>query len=120
MSLFNRFRGYDDNGAEVAKLPIWPTITTVAEVLSGEITDVDAANRFGLSDSEIVEFAQVKSKVENDISSMVSSLVTAGIDIGMATTIAKAVVRNAVTQTLMRAELRYCDLNEFNASLGIA
>ena len=38
MALYDRFRGHDDDGADVPKLPIWPTITTVAEILSGEIT----------------------------------------------------------------------------------
>ena len=39
MALYDRFRGHDDDGADVPKLPIWPTITTVAEILSGEITE---------------------------------------------------------------------------------
>jgi len=120
MSLFERFRGHDDAGTEVAKLPIWPTITTVAEVLSGEITDDDAVARFNLNASEVTEFAKIKLKVENDIGAMVNSLVAAGVDSEMSTTIAKAVVRNAVTQTLMRTELGYCNHHEFNVSLGIA
>ena len=120
MALYDRFRGYDDNGVEVSKLPIWPTITTVAEVLSGEITDADAIARFNLDAGEQVEFAQAKTKVTNDIDSMVSSLVTLGLDNDTATTISRGIVRNSVTQTLMKTELRYDTRSEFNTSLGIS
>ena len=119
MALYDRYRGYDDDDNEVSKLPIWPTITTVAEILSGEITDAEAIERFGLDAGEQAEFAQTKTKVINDITTMVASLVTLGLDADTSTTISKAVVRNNVTQTLMRAELGYDTRSEFNTSLGI-
>ena len=107
MSLYDRFRGYDDNGAEVSKLPIWPTITTVAEILSGEITDADAIARFNLDAGEQVEFSQAKTKVVDDITAMTTSLIGVGLDSDTATTISKAVARNSFTQTLMKTELGY-------------
>ena len=120
MSLYDRFRGHDDDDKEVSKLPIWPTITTVAQILSGEIEDTDAVARFNLDAGEQVEFAKAKLKVTNDIASMVSSLVTLGLDNDTATTISRAIVRNSVTQTLMKTELRYDTRSEFNTSLGIS
>ena len=120
MSLYDRFRGQDDAGAEVSKLPIWPAITTVAEILSGSLEDADAVARFDLDVDEQTEFAQAKLKVTNDITAMVSSLVAVGLDADTATTISRAVVRNSVTQTLMRAELQYDTRAEFNTSLGIS
>ena len=68
MALFDRFRVYDDDNKEVSKLPIWPTITTVAEILSGELTDAEAIARFNLDAGEQVEFAQAKTKVVSSIS----------------------------------------------------
>ena len=120
MALFDRFRGYDDNGAEVPKLPIWPTITTVAEILSGEITDAEAIARFNLDADEQVEFAQAKTKVVSSISALVTSLTTIGLDVDTATTIAKAVARNDVTQTLMKTELGYDTRASFNTDIGIS
>ena len=120
MALFDRFRGYDDNGAEVPKLPIWPTITTVAEILSGELTDAEAIARFNLDAGEQVEFAQAKTKVVSSISALVTSLTTIGLDVDTATTIAKAVARNDVTQTLMKTELEYDTRESFNTDIGIS
>lgn len=120
MALYDRFRGHDDSGAEVAKLPIWPSITTVAEILAGELTDGEAIARFNLDAGDQVEFAQTKAKVINDITTMVTSLVGLGLDTDTATTISKAVARNNVTQTLMRAELEYDTRAEFNTALGIS
>jgi len=120
MSLYDRFRGYDDNDKDVPKLPIWPSITTVADILSGNITDAEAITRFNLDASEQVEFAQAKVKVTNDIASMVSSLVAIGLDNDTATTISRGIVRNSVTQTLMKAELRYDTRASFNTDMGIS
>lgn len=120
MALFDRFKGYDDFGKEVPKLPIWPTITTVAEVLSEEVTEAAAITRFDLAADEQAEFAQVKTKVDADIAALESALTASGVDAAAATTISRAVVRNSVTQVLMRAELQYCTRAEFNASLGIS
>lgn len=119
MALYDRYRGHDDDGNAVSKLPIWPTITSVAEILSGELTDAEAIARFELDAGEQAEFAQTKTKVINDITTMVTSLVTFGLDTNTATTISRAVIRNSVTQTLMRAELEYDTRSEFNTSLGI-
>jgi len=120
MALYDRFRGRDDAGAEASKLPIWPAITTVAEILSDELTDSEAIARFDLDAGEQAEFAQTKLKVQTDITNIVTALTTVGIATETATTIAKAVIRNAVTQTLMRAELEYDTRAEFNAALGIS
>ena len=120
MSLYDRFRGHDDDDKDVSKLPIWPAITTVAQILSGEIEDADAVTRFNLDAGEQVEFAQAKTKVTNDIDSMVSSLVTLGLDNDTATTISRGIVRNSVTQTLMKAELRYDTRASFNTDMGIS
>ena len=120
MTLYDRFRGYDDNGTEVPKLPIWPTITTVAEILSGEITDADAIDRFNLDADEQVEFAQAKTKVVDDITAMATSLIGVGLDSDTATTISKAVARNSFTQTLMKAELAYDTRASFNTDMGIS
>ena len=120
MALYDRFRGHDDNNKEVSKLPIWPTITTVAEILSGEITDTDAIERFNLDAADQVEFAQAKTKVVGDISAIVTSLTTIGLDVDTATTIAKAVARNDVTQTLMKTELEYDTRESFNTDMGIS
>ena len=120
MSLFDRFRGQDDAQKDVEKLPIWPTITSVAEVLSGEITDADAIERFNLDAPEQNEFAQIKNKVISDIDGIVSSLMDVGLSPELATSIAKSVVRNSVTQTLMRTELGYDTREAFNTSLGIS
>jgi len=119
MSLYDRFRSYDDDLNEVAKLPIWPTITTVAEILSGEISNADAIARFNLDADEQAEFEKVKVKVLSDIADNAAALTSVGIGSDIATTIARAVVRNTVTQTLMRAELSYCTRSEFNTALGI-
>ena len=120
MALYDRFRGTDDNGADVVKLPIWPTITAVAEILSGEITDAEAIERFNLDAGDQVEFAQVKTKVINDITVMAASLVALGLDADTSTTIAKAVARNSFTQTLMKAELEYDTRVSFNTDMGIS
>jgi hypothetical protein len=120
MALYDRFRGYDDDNKEVSKLPIWPTITTVAEILSGEIEDTEAIARFNLDAGDQVEFAQAKTKVVSDISTMVTSLTTIGLDVPTATTIAKAVARNSVTQILMKAELGYDTRVSFNTDMGIS
>jgi len=120
VSLYDRFRGYDDNGAEVSKLPIWPTITTVAEILSGEITDADAIARFNLDAGEQVEFSQAKTKVVDDITAMTTSLIGVGLDSDTATTISKAVARNSFTQTLMKTELGYDTRQSFNTDMGIS
>ena len=120
MALYDRFRGHNDDGADVPKLPIWPTITTVAEILSGEITDAEAIERFNLDADDQVEFAQAKTKVVDDITALTTSLVTTGLDVPTATTIAKAVARNSFTQTLMKAELGYDTRVSFNTSLGIS
>jgi hypothetical protein len=120
MSLYDRFRGHDDDNKEVSKLPIWPTITTVAEILSGEITDADAVARFNLDASEQVEFAKVKAKVVDDITTMTTSLIGIGLDSDTASTIAKAVARNSFTQTLMKAELEYDTRASFNTDMGIS
>ena len=120
MTLYDRFRGYDDDNKEVSKLPIWPTITTVAEILSGEITDADAIARFNLDANEQVEFAQAKTKVVDDITVMTASLIGAGLDSDTATTISKAVARNSFTQTLMKTELGYDTRESFNTDMGIS
>ena len=120
MSLYDRFRGRDDVGQEVSKLPIWPTITTVAEILSGEITDAEAIGRFNLDTGDQVEFAQAKTKVVDDITAMTTSLATIGLDVPTATTIAKAVARNSVTQILMKTELGYDTRESFNTDMGIS
>jgi len=120
MALYDRFRGYDDNGQEVEKLPIWPTITTVAEILSGEITDADAIARFNLDADEQVEFAQAKTKVVDDITAMATSLIGVGLDADTATVMAKAVARNNFTQTLMKTELAYDTRASFNTDMGIS
>lgn len=120
MALYDRFRGYDDNGAEVSKLPIWPTITTVADILSGNITDADAIARFNLDAGEKVEFDQAKTKVMNDIVAMTTSLIGVGLDSDTATTISKAVARNSFTQTLMKVELGYNTRESFNTDMGIS
>ena len=120
MALYDRFRGYNDNGDEVPKLPIWPTITTVAEILSGEITDADAIARFNLDADEQVEFSQAKTKVVDDITAMTTSLIGVGLDSDTATTIAKAVARNSFTQTLMKTELGYDTRESFNTDMGIS
>ena len=120
MALYDRFRGHDDDGADVPKLPIWPTITTVAEILSGELTDAEAIERFNLDASEQVEFAETKAKVQADITEMATSLTTIGLDVPTATTIAKAVARNSFTQTLMKAELGYGTRVSFNTDMGIS
>ena len=119
MALYDRFRGHDDDGNATSKLPIWPTITTVAEILSGELTDAEAIARFDLDAGEQAEFAQTKTKVINDITTMGGSLVTLGLDTNTSITISKAVTRNSVTQTLMRAELGYDTRSEFNTAMGI-
>ena len=120
MALYDRFRGYDDDGVDVPKLPIWPTITTVAEILSGEITDAEAIERFNLDANDQVEFTQAKTKVVDDITAMTTSLVTTGLDVPTATTISKAVARNSFTQTLMKAELGYDTRVSFNTDMGIS
>ena len=124
MSLYDRFRGHDDDNKEVtpphSKLPIWPTITTVAEILSGELTDAEAIERFNLDAGEQVEFAEIKTKVQADITEMATSLTTIGLDVPTATTIAKAVARNSVTQILMKAELGYDTRVSFNTDMGIS
>tara|TARA_Y100000361_G_C11052762_1_gene286180 strand:- start:207 stop:557 length:351 start_codon:yes stop_codon:yes gene_type:complete len=115
MSLYDRFRGKDD----AAKLPIWPTISTVAEILSGQITDQQAIERFNLGSVEQQEFAQVKTHVVQKIETIRDSLTAVGLAETTATTISRAVVRNDVTQTLMRAELGYDSREQFNSDLGI-
>ena len=120
MALYDRFRGYDDNGEEVPKLPIWPTITTVAQILSGEITDAEAIERFNLDTADEVEFTQAKTKVVDDITAMTTSLIGVGLDSNTATTIAKAVARNSFTQTLMKTELEYDTRESFNTDMGIS
>mgnify|MGYP003151679416 FL=1 len=120
MALYDRFRGYDDDGAEVSKLPIWPTITTVAEILSGELTDDDAISRFNLDADEQLEFNQIKTKVVSEITTIATSLVGLGLDSDTATIIAKAVARNNFTQTLMKAELTYDTRTSFNTDMGIS
>jgi len=120
MALYDRFRGYDDNGAEVSKLPIWPTITSVAQILSGELTDAEAIERFNLDAGDQVEFTQIKTKVVNDITAMTTSLIGVGLDSDTATTISKAVARNSFTQTLMKAELGYDTRTSFNTDMGIS
>ena len=67
MALYDRFRGHNDDGADVPKLPIWPTITTVAEILSGEITDAEAIERFNLNAGDQVEFAQARVSFNTDM-----------------------------------------------------
>ena len=120
MALYDRYRGYDDDGNPVVKLPIWPTITTVAEILSGEITDAEAVARFDLSTSEQSEFAQAKTKSVNDITTIATALIGLGLDSDTATSIAKSVTRNNVTQTLMKAELGYDTRASFNTDMGIS
>ena len=120
MSLYDRFRGYDDDEKEVSKLPIWPTITSVAEILSGQLTDVEAIERFNLDATEIEEFSEVKSHISSEITSMETAFRVSGLNATTATTVSRAVVRNSVTQILMRAELGYCTRSEFNTSLGIS
>ena len=120
MALYDRFRGSDDDDKEVSKLPIWPTITTVADILSGNITDADAIARFNLDAGEQVEFDQAKTKVMNAITAMTASLIGVGLDSDTATTISKAVARNSFTQTLMKAELGYDTRASFNTDMGIS
>ena len=115
-SLYDRFCGKDD----AAKLPIWPTISTFAEMLSGQITDQQAIERFNLGIVEQTEFGQVKTHVVQKIEGVRDSLTAVGLADAAATTIARAVIRNDVTQTLMRAELGYDSREEFNADLGIS
>ena len=115
-SLYDRFCGKDD----AAKLPIWPTISTFAEMLSGQITDQQAIERFNLGIVEQTEFGQVKTHVVQKIDGVRESLTAVGLADATATTIARAVIRNDVTQTLMRAELGYDSREEFNADLGIS
>jgi len=120
MSLYDRFRGRDDDGNEVPKLPIWPTISSVAEVLSGETTDSEAISRFNLDDTEQVEFSQAKAKVIDSITAIKTNLTDIGLEEETADSIAKAVVRNEVTQTLMKAELGYDSRESFNTDMGIS
>ena len=120
MALYDRFRGYDDNGQEVEKLPIWPTITTVADILSGNIEDADAIARFNLDADEQLEFDQIKTKVVNEITTLATSLIGLGLDADTATVVAKAVARNNFTQTLMKTELAYDTRASFNTDMGIS
>tara|TARA_Y100001973_G_C5154326_1_gene309871 strand:- start:740 stop:1102 length:363 start_codon:yes stop_codon:yes gene_type:complete len=120
MALYDRFRGYDDDGTQVPKLPIWPTITTVAEILSGELTDAEAISRFNLDANEQVEFNQAKAKVVGSITAMTTSLIGLGLDTDTSTTISKAVARNDFTQTLMKVELQYSTRESFNTDMGIS
>jgi hypothetical protein len=120
MALYDRFRGWDDNEKEVVKLPIWPTITSFTEILAGEQTDAGVIARFNLDAGEQAEFAQVKIKINTDITNLATSLITAGVDADAAAQIAKGVIRNDISQILMRAELDYCTRSEFNTVLGIA
>jgi hypothetical protein len=115
MSLYDRFRANDD----AAKLPIWPTISTVAEILSGQVTDQQAIERFDLGSVEQQEFAQVKSHVVQKIEGVRDSLTAVGLADETATTIARAVIRNDVTQILMRCELGFDSREQFNSDLGI-
>ena len=120
MALYDRFRGRDDSGLEVSKLPIWPTITSFTEILAGEQTEAGVITRFNLDASDQAEFAQVKIKINTDITSLATSLIAIGMDSDSAIQIAKGVIRNDVSQILMRAELDYCTRSEFNTALGIA
>ena len=120
MALYDRFRGYDDNGREVVKLPIWPTITSFTEILAGEQTDAGVIDRFNLDAGEQAEFAKVKTQIGTNITNLATSLITTGVDSDSATQIAKGVIRNDISQILMRAELDYCTRSEFNTALGIA
>lgn len=119
MSLYDRFRGQDDDGQAVAKLPIWPTITSATEVLAGVSTDSDAVARFDLSGEDLLEFLQVKAHIATNITTLATALATSGVDSDAATQIAKGVVRNDISQVLMRAELGYCTRDEFNTELGL-
>jgi len=120
MSLYDRFRGLDDEGVAVPKLPIWHTITCATEILAGTSTDSDAVDRFDLDGNDLLEFIQVKTHIESTITALATALITSGVDADAATQIAKGVVRNDVSQILLRAELGYCTREEFNTDLGIA
>ena len=72
MALYDRFRVYDDNGQEVVKLPIWPTITSFTEILAGEQTDAGVIDRFNLDSGEQAEFAQVKTQIGTNITNLAS------------------------------------------------
>ena len=88
MALYDRFRGYDDNGQEVVKLPIWPTITSFTEILAGEQTDAGVIDRFNLDAGEQAEFAKVKTQIGTNITNLATSLITTGVDSDSATQIA--------------------------------
>ena len=88
--------------------------------MSGETTDSEAISRFNLDDTEQVDFSQAKSKVVDSITAIKTNLTDIGLDEGVANSIAKAVVRNEITQTLMKAELEYDSRESFNSSMGIS
>ena len=62
----------------------------------------------------------MKTQIGTNITNLATSLITTGVYSDSATQIAKGVIRNDISQILMRAELDYCTRSEFNTALGIA
>ncbi len=116
-AIYTRVRGAD---LEVQKIPVWPVITSMGQLLDNEITDAEFVARFSLSPAEQAEFAQIKTKVTGDLAAMIADFQAAGISETNAGRLARDTIRITYEQPLLRAELGYIDAATFNAAMGIS
>ena len=117
ITLYQAFNG--DEEGEAYKLPIWGVMTSIGQLLDGQITDNDFIVHYSLNTLQQLQFAEAKNTIFNDITSVVTSLMMVGIDQTNAVRVAHSVIGNEYQQTLIRAERGLIDESEFNSALGI-
>lgn len=115
MSLYTRLRG----GQGVRDLPVWPVINSFIQLTADEIDDSVFVSRFNLSADEQAEFAQIKTKVQTELTTAIASLAVL-VSQELAETLANSAVNAKYREILLRAEHGYYTEDQFNSAMGIS
>jgi hypothetical protein len=121
MRLFDRLRGFDNDGTEVKKLPIWPVISRFTRVLDGSMSPQSFIDHFELDQQEQEELTAALAGVVGVMQSTIASYETnLNTTTAVATELARARIHAIVWHLFVGVEDGTVDLQEFQTTLNIA